>query len=249
MRADAHALSLLEQAPTGADPGLVQADDGQLYRVKVPGNQHGPTSLLAERIVGLAGEWLGAPVAPSRLIDVPEHIAASWALQSGGRPRAGLAHGSMMVSAQPVEQDALDHHRKDGNAARGPFYIGLWEWCIGEDEQFIYDAAGRMSMWSIDHGMWIGGGAQWDATYFADPTRYQPRWPHPVRDLSRSAFLQAAELLDTFTRGDALTVAQGVPLEWGFTDAELIAAADWLHARAPRVAARLRALSTGARKD
>lgn len=249
MSADARALTLVRQAATGAEPGLVMADDGNAYWVKAQGNQHGPTSLLSERVVGLAGEWLGAPVAPSRLIELPDAIAASWKLQSGQRVTPGLAHGSMVVTTQAVEQVELTHHKKDGNASRGPAYVALWEWCLGEDEQFIYDSAKSMTVWSIDHGLWIGGGGQWDMSFFTAPPVPTPRWPGPVKDLSRSAFLAAADRLDSFTLSDAQGIAQAVPLEWGFTTTELATVADWLFARAALVAARLRVLSVAAQKD
>lgn len=249
MSADASALVLLRQAPTGADPALVLADDGNSYWVKAMGNPHGATSLLAERLVGLAGEWLGAPVAPSRLIDVPPMLAATWGFQSGARAQPGPAHGSLVVGSRPVELAELTHHGKDGNATRGAIYVALWEWCIGEDAQFLYDTAASMSMWSIDHGLWIGGGGEWDTSVFDNPCAYQPRWTGPVSAMSRSAFLGAADRLDSFTLDDARAVSQGVPLEWGFTQNELEAAAGWLYARAARVAARMRLHSASATKD
>lgn len=249
MIADASAVTLIRQAPTGADPALVMADDGELYWVKVPGNQHGPTSMLSERLVGLAGEWLGAPVAPSRLINVPAQIADTWTFQAGGRPQAGLAHGSLVVGREAVELAELTHHRSDGNPRRAAFYIALWEWCIGDDEQFIYDAAGAMSMWSIDHGMWIGGGGQWDASLFARPLEFNPHWTGPIDALSQSAFIEAAGRLDCLTLDVARGLARGVPLEWGFTTAELDAVADWLVARASYVADRLRIMSASAQMD
>ena len=249
MTPDAQALTLVKQAATGADPGLVMADDNNSYWVKAVGNQHGYTSLLSERIVGLAGEWLGAPVAPSRLIELPEPIASSWKLQSGVKVQPGLAHGSLVVATQAVERTELTHHGKDGNASRGPAYVALWEWCVGEDEQFIYDSAASMTVWSIDHGLWIGGGGQWDTSIFATPHAFNPRWNGSVRSLSRSAFLTTADRLDSFSLADAQGIAQAVPLEWGFTTTELDTVADWLFARASRVAARLRVLSVAAEKD
>lgn len=248
MKADANVLNVILRADTGAEPALVVADDGHQYWLKPLGNPHGHMSLLAERVVGVAGEWLGAPIAPSRLLQLSPQLAQAFTFSGRTHAQPGFAHGSRLVASQPLESPALDHASKDDNARRSPFYIALWEWCAGEDEQFLYATEEQHSVWSIDHGMWIGGQGEWDISSLVQSPPFTPRWTGPLSGLSCGAFLDAAARLDQFGRPAALEVAKSIPLEWGFTSGELEDLANWLYDRAPGVAARMRLLSQSATK-
>lgn len=248
MKADAVVVSIIRRASSGSEPAEVLADDGRLYWMKPIGNPHGATSLLAERVVGVVGEWLSAPVAPSRLLDLSTVLAGRMQFSDMTKATPGLAHGSQVVTSQPLELDTLTHGGKDDNAHRGALYVALWELCAGEDQQFLYALDESHSVWSIDHGMWIGGQGQWSPDALSSGPKYSPHWSGTIRGLSKTSCLGAADRLEQLDQSTALALASSVPLEWGFTRTDLAHIADWLLERAPKVASRMRAYSSGAAK-
>ena len=238
--------ALLGGAESGSEPAFVSADDGHLYWMKPQGNPHGPTSLLAERIVSAAGDWLEAPVVTSSLLHLPAELAAQVRFRDATVARPGLAHGSLAIRTVSHEGRELKFLGRDSNSTRGARFIALWEWCGGEDAQFLYDAQNRSSLYSFDHGMWLGGGGDWKPADLLQQTAYVPSWSHSLSRLSSSEFLNVADKLETFDEAAARSLADSVPVEWGLEAADVFIVTDWLQSRAPQVARHLRNLSSHA---
>jgi len=229
------ASSILRHAPTGCHPVLVTTQNpGELYWVKPQNNPHGQTSLLAERIVAAVGKYLGAPIPRTELIEIPD-VFSSYALPNGDVLSTGLAHGSLHVERECVEDTELLHIPRDGNRFRAPKFIALWEWCFGEDPQWLYAAADDYQLWTFDHGLWIGGGGEWSISDLSATSHLSSGWAGSVRGMDQGTFLGLADAIESCSVSDLLSFVSAVPIDWGFGDAELIEVAKWLDQRRPSV--------------
>nr|WP_152225496.1 HipA family kinase [Arthrobacter citreus] len=222
------------------------ATDGNSYWVKYLGNAHGIDSLIAERVVEALARKLSAPMRPSMLVEVPPSLLRHPELLSSGI-QAGVAHGSLLLGTCQ-ERTVLDSAARDGNAARQPRFIALWELCYGEDGQWLYDRSGEEQVWSFDHGYWITGGEPAPLTPAdLEVTVNQKRpWYGSVRGMDPGAFLGVADDLALLSVTDFIDAVASVPVAWGVPDSLLETLAWWLHYRRKHVVTRMRALATEA---
>ncbi|MGO1320427.1 MAG: HipA family kinase [Galactobacter sp.] len=226
---------------TGCSPLFVRASDGCNYWIKPRNNPHGLESLVAERVVAAVGKWLGAPVVPSTLVDVPDAVAAGVTYSEAGLPLVtGVAHGSKNV-ATADESTVLGHHLDDGNRDRIPAFIALWEFCAGTDEQWIYDTAADCQIWSFDHGLWVGGQGEWhlpDLQGCSSPGGDVDF--ENLKGLIGSDFEQLAQRIESFNEVNATRAVASVPVSWGVPDDHLMYLAHWLFDSRSATAAKLR---------
>ena len=219
-------------------------ESGRQYWIKALGNPQGDLVLVSERVVSAVGELIGAPVRPTALVEITEAVAAN-------RPgnlsflRSGTAHGSLHLEPADVSDDVL-YTTSDNNPTRLPALAGLWDWCLGEDEQWIYAPSEDHSLWSFDHGLWIGQGFDWSAADAAALSQQDRRWNNRLRGADPVAFTQVAERIEAVTADEILGAVASVPLTWGISDTDLEALAWVLWIRRQPVAARLRELSARA---
>lgn len=246
--AETQIFAVARVADTGSVPFLGLAMDGNSYWVKYLGNAHGIDSLVAERVVEALARKLSAPMRPSMLVDVPPSLLHHPGLSTSGI-QAGVAHGSLLLDTCQ-EKTVLDSAGRDGNAARQPRFIALWELCYGEDGQWLYDRSGEEQVWSFDHGYWITGGEPAPLTpadLLVTVNQKRP-WYGPVRGMDPGAFLGVADDLESLSVADFIDVVASVPVAWGVPDSLLEALAWWLHFRRAHVVTRMRALATEAAK-
>lgn len=241
-KATASGVALLDRADTGCYPLKVAGSDGNVYFAKYPNNPHGWESLLAERVVAAAGEYLDAPLPPSRLISIPTAWENPRWLQAGHPPiHAGIAHASQLVEHEIIEGDSeLEHVNRDGNPRRAPAFIALWEWCFGEDPQWLYALGDDKQMWTFDHGLWLGGGGEWTPSDLHNSTHIRNRWTGSFKHMDGPTFLDLAERVVQCRPEDTLRMVATTPVDWGFTEEDLITVARWLYDRREFVAADLR---------
>lgn len=146
----------LQISGSGAGAFLVLADDGEEYWVKAPNNPQGARSLIAERVVAGIGELIGAPVPDTALMAIPDDLRFEF--KPGIRTNGGLGHGSLNV--QPVVNStdwgrfAPDDHNRERTAS----ILGLWDLCLGFDEQWVHQSDEDNQIFTVDHGFWFGGG-------------------------------------------------------------------------------------------
>jgi len=216
----------------------VAADDLRHYWVKVLGNPQGDQILATERIVSAVGTILGAPVRPTALVTIPKALAG-YQYGEWERLQEGVGHGSLHLMASE-ENDTFIDPKRDGNSARQPRAAGLWDLCMGEDEQWLYDHESDRAMWSFDHGNWLGGETGWTGAILAQNIERPWGLSYPERDLSAIAFLETAKKMEELTPKDLLSAVATVPPEWGVADSELETVAWVLYRRRTGVAARLR---------
>lgn len=243
-QAQVTASALLRFAETGCHPALMVGSDGRRYWVKYQQNPHGQLSLLAERIVAAVSAYLSGPVPDASLINIPKRFHGVKVLDTEYVLHQGPAHASLEVSGQCTESYDLSHIPKDGNRFRAPKAIALWEWCFGDDEQWLYVQSEDHQLWTFDHGMWLGGGGEWTIDSLKNTYDVSAGWDGNVRGMDAGTFLAMADKIESCTVADLLSVVATVPLDWGFTDNELIDVAYWLDRRRNHVATNLRKHST-----
>lgn len=234
------ASTILRQVNTGCSPMLMSTQvPGELYWVKPQHNEHGQNSLLAEQVVAAVGRYLGAPIPHTTLIEIPDAFS-SYRLPNGSLLVPGTAHASRHVESECVEDTELLYVPKDGNRYRAPKFIALWEWCFGEDPQWLYAQADDYQLWTFDHGLWLGGGGEWEVADLRKTATKVFGWSGPVKGMDSATFAGLADAIESCTVSDLLSMVSAVPVDWGFTDFELIEVARWLDERRESVVTSLR---------
>ncbi len=204
----------------------------------------GSFALAVEFVVAGVGQLIGAPVAETKLIEIPVSLAG-WALcdGDGATVEAGVAHASRAVDVTADEATPeLLYRRKDDNRRRHAGIHALYDWCYGEDPQWIYDSRSRLSTFTFDHDQWLQPElprtGQTLLSVLDDPHLIDG----PTEGLSPKALAQFADALEGVTRGELAGVLGAVPASWEVTTAHLETLGFFLEYRAPAVAARLRAM-------
>ena len=225
---------------SGAGAFLALADDGHQYWVKVPGNPQGDQVLVNEVIVGEVGKLIGSPVRDRVLITVPPELTR-WSGYPAAPSTAPLtAHGSLHL-ANAVDADELLHTKRGRNSERQAAIVGLWDLCVGEDPQWLYETSAGHAIWSYDHGLWFTTGeGDWHRNVLRDLLRTEATLPDEPRSLDAVSLRAVADRILALEVGDILSVVSGVPVEWGTGDVDLEAMAWFLYNRRADVAARLR---------
>lgn len=215
---------------------------GQRYWLKALGNPQGDQILATERIVSGAGALIGAPVRPVALVEIPDELAG-WRYGEVHRLSPGIAHGSLLLERAEVI-DELAYRTADDNARRQVLLLALWDWCMGEDQQWLFDTASDLSVWSFDHGFWIGGGeGDWTVDSLERTVDFNWQWQESPFGLDATVFHEAANALEALVPDALLRVVGGVPPEWGVSDPELETVAWFLWRRRTAVADRLRVMA------
>jgi hypothetical protein len=216
---------------------LAIADDGRQYWVKAPNNPSGTRGLIAERVVYGLGEILGAPVPESVLMEIPPSMP--WEVVPGIRLRAGIAHGSLNIEPVVVHEDWGTYASHDHNRDRQAVIVALWDLCLGEDAQWLHHLDDDMSIWTFDHGLWFGGGADWTVNDL-ERVGTQPWAGLDAGVASKSSLLAVADRLDALDLDTFRAVTAQVPVGWDTSAEEMSELASILFVRAESVVARLR---------
>ena len=232
------ARAVIKSYEDGTRASLVLADDRKAYWVKVLGNPQGDQILVTEAVVSGVGRLIGAPTRPTTLVEIPLEFAGV-SYGGGRRFRAGIAHGSLHL-ARSEERDVIEYQRRDGNESRRGPLAALWDWCMGADPQWLYDLENDYSIWSFDHGFWLGGdGGDWDAAMLKRLVGHPWPWSEGVSTVNPSSLRECAGLLRGVSSLDILSVLAGVPREWGTDDHTLETLGWFLYNRRMQVATRL----------
>ncbi|GAA3773889.1 hypothetical protein GCM10022240_27180 [Microbacterium kribbense] len=231
---------------SGAGAFLALGANGNQYWVKVPNNGQGSQVLVNEVIVGEVGKLIGAPVRERVLVTVPPGVTTWSDFPVAASSVPLLAHGSLHVP-HAVDDDELTYTRRDDNARRQAAMLGLWDLCVGEDPQWLYETTAAYSVWSYDHGLWFATGeGDWDAAVLNKLLHVDASFPHPPKGISVRALRETATRISSLTSGELLTAMSAVPVEWGTGDEDLEAMAWFLFSRREPVAHRLNKLAAAA---
>lgn len=240
---DLHVLAVLgDPVQTGAQPFPVALNNGEKYWVKAMGNGQGDIALVNEAVSCGLAQILGASMRPGMLVSLPQRFDGMRLSMSGHRARAGLAHASKHLESGE-EGEWFQFRQHDNNRVREVGIYALWDLCLGQDEQWLYELNSDYSIWSHDHSMWFAlQSEEWDqdmcrrlvdTPWTVDETQY------PVTALSASTFHDFAQRLRDLSVDQILDVLSRVPPEWGKTNRDLEVLGWMIYRRSKAVAQRL----------
>lgn len=240
-------VAVMKKTESGSGTFLAQCTDGR-YWVKAPNNPQGNHTLAAEVVVHGVGRLIGAPVCDNALVELPAGIDFSYA--PGRRLPAGIGHGSRDVSPSVVSESWTTYVHRDDNRRRQARLGALWDLCMGGDPQWLHNEARDYTIWSFDHGFWLGGGdGDWTPETL---TKIGVRpWQYDIElALTDAGELRAvATVLGSITAAALREVTGQVPVEWGIPSDHLDRLADILSVRADAVAARLEDAATAIERN
>ncbi|HEU0206966.1 MAG TPA: HipA family kinase [Pseudolysinimonas sp.] len=215
----------LQLSPGGSGAFLGLASDGLEYWIKPAQNPQGIKTLGAEVIVAAIGQSLGAPVRPVSLISVPESLQ-TWPYRDHYVLNDLPAHASLDLGKAFVALD-WEHTEDDHNSVRQALLYVLWDLCLGGDPQWLHDVDRDLSIWSFDHGFWLGGDGDWDAATLIPIGDRAWQYDLDLADMSSTGLRDASAAVRSLTDSQILTAISGVPLEWGIPIGDL-GAVGWL---------------------
>ena len=233
-------IAPLRQGSQGSSGAfLALGDDGRRYWVKSINNAQSDRVPITEQIVGRMGALISAATCEVRIAKIPEEIGG-WEFRSGLTLGPGLAHASLDVE-NAILYGQLSHRDKDDNARRHLSVMALYDWCWGDDPQWIVALGDDHRYYSHDHGCYLPpGGLGWSI----DELRKCANVPHELlpgdnSGISRSMVEELAGRLQRVTRDEIFNGLCAIPSEWPATDQELEAVGEFLEMRAAEVSERL----------
>lgn len=228
-----------------ASPFRAVADDGNDYFVKTLEScrrDWARGSIAVEYIVGKVGKLVGAPVCASTLIRIPEEFTGD-EIRPGIPLVPGIAHASKALEHADEQRHHLAYRNQDHNHVRHVGVYALYDWCYGDDAQWLYDLDDDRSIYSHDHGLYFppNHGVIEDEILklSADEPNVLPDAPE---GLAPEAVEAVAKALETIDRDALVNILRAVPASWPVSDEALATLGWFLEYRAPAVAHRLRAL-------
>lgn len=228
----------------GSGTFLAKASNGNRYWVKVLNNPQGIKVPITEQIVGRVGTLIGAPCCTVQTISIPPELAG-WEFRPGAQLQPGIGHASMAME-NVLEVRQLGHRSDDANSRRHALVHALYDWCWGEDAQWLVAVGDENRYHSHDHGWYLPpSGPDWthDALMGAldTPKELASDWA----GISKDTALFVASRLEVVSRDQLITALAGIPRDWPVTDFELESVGFFLEHRAPQVAERIRARYVG----
>lgn len=193
-----------------------------------------------EQIVGRLGQLLGVAVCLPKLIFIPNDLVG-WEFRNGSFLERGWAHGSLAVPGA-IETHTLDHRTEDDNRARHVGFFALYDLLIGNDPQWLIEAASQNAYFSHDHGYYLSGAGHWDETYLDAHKDDDVKLGSDPAGLIQADCETLADQLDDLGIEDVVGVLHGLPEDWPVTEKQLTAVAHFVHHRRGQVAQRLRGL-------
>jgi hypothetical protein len=132
---DVVAQTYLKSWGSASRPVLMGCNDGQDYIVKGRQNER---MIVNDRVVGLLGRLLNAPVGQVALVEIPASLIGVEPALS--HMPEGVSHGSLSVR-NCSEREALLLTDEPQNRPRFARLAVLYGWVHAGDQQFIYENA------------------------------------------------------------------------------------------------------------
>jgi hypothetical protein len=166
-----------------------------------------------------------------------------WKYTNQDRLAGGIGHASLDLSSGLVMDEWTPFSGHDDNRSRQARLVALWDLCLGGDAQWIFDPLSDYSIWSHDHGLWLGIESDW-GTAALERIGVRP-WDFDLDPavVSASALRAAASAVERLEAEQIREIVQRVPLEWKVNLAVLDVISDLLYIRVEGVVQRLLAAS------
>jgi len=222
---------------SGAFIGL--ADDENRYWVKPLNNLQDERILITEQVVARAGSLIDAPTCEVRTIDISSDFKG-WEFRPGFALEAGVAHASKHVDGV-VETRQLSNRHDDDNAARHTAIFALYDWCWGNDPQWLQQLTSENRFFSHDHGWYLPPlGPGWGIDTLTSSVDLAHELLGDRKGISLLHADPVARQLEKVSRDQIAEILLKIPTSWRVTDEELETLGFFLERRAPAAASRLR---------
>jgi hypothetical protein len=227
----------------GSRPFHVSATDGQSYWVKQVDNEQSCRVPITEHIIGACGRMIGAPVRDFCLIEIPEEFDGD-KLMNGTVLRKGIAHASLNLEFGFSNKTwGPENRERDNNRRRHAAYFAFFDWCWGDDRQWLYDTSDDLAMYSHDHGHFLPGAPNWTVESLLENVEVSHFLDTSPAGLDYNELGRVAAALENLARDQLVEVLRAVPASWPVQDAELEVLGYFLECRRSPVAARIRRLA------
>jgi hypothetical protein len=212
------------------------------WYLKAPNNPQGAARLVAaEYIVSAVGRLIGAPVCEVCPMEIPDEFAGiSFPTNLTLVPGIGSASRTI---PDAIQNSQLLFRDRDDNRRRHVGVFALFDWCWGDDPQWLNCTTDDERLYSHDHGYYFppSGGDWTQAELLARIDEAHPL-AQPDDDLDLAEIVRIGNALDAVTRPSLSAILSSVPQEWDIPADDLEVLGYFLERRAPDVAARMRAL-------
>ena len=227
----------------GSLPFKALASDDKVYWIKMVNTNQGGRMPATEQIVSACGRLIGAPVCETSLIVIPDVLDGD-ELDNGTVMLAGIAHASLDIANCTFDKYSEPQYRlRDDNRKRHAGYYALYDWCWGEDMQWLYDVTADWQTYSHDHGHFLPGGPDWTVANLEENVDIAREIDPEAANLDDNELVRIADRLDSIGRSELVQVLAGIPKEWPVEDTELETVGWFLEKRCSQVADRLRTLA------
>jgi hypothetical protein len=225
---------------SGSQAFPVSCEDGSRWYAKAPNNPQGPRVLVTEYLVSEAGQLIGAPVCEVKPLTIPEAFAGYQVL-NGPVLTAGVASGSREIRDAREMRPTLEHRDRDDNARRHAGVFALFDWCWGDDQQWLRVETADQMLYSHDHGFYLPpGGQDWTTASLQANVDVEHSLGLPADGLDVDELERLADALDALDAASLRPLLATVPVVWPVSDDELKEVGRFLERRARQVARRMR---------
>ncbi len=227
----------------GSVPFQVRATDGEFYWVKQIDNRQSSRVPTTEQVIAGCGQLIGAPVREVQLIQIPAELDGD-RLSCGTELRQGIAHASLNLESATFEKTwGPENRSRDDNRRRHAAYFGFFDWCWGEDRQWLYDATDDLKTYSHDHGHFLPGAPDWTIESLLNHVEIAHSLDSSPEGLDYNELGRVADRLQNLTRTELKEILCRIPVSWPTTDKELEVLGFFLDTRRELVAKRIRQLA------
>lgn len=228
----------IDQSSAGTSGTFLAEDStGAKWWVKPLNNTQSPRVVVIETIVAGAGHILGAPVCETAVVTLTEDVCG-FEFRPGSMTKPGLAHACRNVDGAG-EIKTLLHREDDHNRSRHAGVFALWDWCWGDDGQWLYSATADNKLFSHDHGLYFPGGIHWTKDSLEQHVDETHHLAGPINGIDGDEVARLADRLRNVTDSELVEVLRNIPMSWPVTDEELETVGWFLQHRAVPVADRL----------
>lgn len=228
------------QTPSGSHAFPVLGSDGERWIMKAPNNPQGARILVTEFLMSEVGHALGVPVCEVKPMMIIEEFVGTQ-IANGPILELGIGSASRQVPDVVEIRGQLTDRERDDNRRRHAAVFAFFDWCWGDDPQWLVCETADQRLYSHDHGFYLPpGGQDWTPETLAANVDI----PHLLPGASQDG-LDVGELerLAAELRGLEVTTLNAifarVPSSWPASDADLEAVGEYLLKRAPQVASRI----------
>ena len=218
-----------------------RAADNNQYWIKPLNNLQSERLPATEQIVSRVAKLISAPVCDVATIMIPKSLCEPAYEYCAGRfLEPGIAHASLQMRPPVQFTDDLAWRDKDDNTSRHAYLFALYDWCWGEDEQWLISTTDDFAYFSHDHGDYLPLGPNWSIDSLKDNVDASRELHRNTTGISRIAVKGVIAKLRSVTRDQIRDILIQIPTSWPVTDEELEVVGCFLERRIPSVVDRLK---------